>query len=77
MQEFAPTRSRIFHPAHNTGRAPLSFGNLVSGPLRWAQRALAWHRDERLLQALSDAQLRDLGITRGEIHRTVRDGLNR
>ncbi len=76
MQEFAPTRSRIFHPAHNIGRAPLSFGNLVSGPLRWARQAWSQHRDERLLQGLSDTQLRDLGITRGEIHRTVRDGLN-
>lgn len=77
MQEFASTRSRIFHPAHKTRRAPSSLGNLVAGPLRWARRALAQHRDERLLQALSDAQLRDLGITRGEIQRTVRDGLNR
>ena len=32
------------------------------------------HRDEQLLQTLSDYQLRDLGIRRGDIGRVVRHG---
>jgi uncharacterized protein YjiS (DUF1127 family) len=34
----------------------------------------ARHRDEKLLQTLSDHQLRDLGIGRGDIGRVVRRG---
>jgi uncharacterized protein YjiS (DUF1127 family) len=36
--------------------------------------AWARHRDEKLLQTLSDHQLRDLGIGRGDIERVVRHG---
>ncbi|HWA49286.1 MAG TPA: DUF1127 domain-containing protein [Dongiaceae bacterium] len=36
--------------------------------------AWARHRDENLLQTLSDHQLRDLGIGRGDISRVVRHG---
>jgi uncharacterized protein YjiS (DUF1127 family) len=38
----------------------------------------AWntHADERLLQELSDHQLRDIGIRREHIPRVVRDGLD-
>ncbi len=36
--------------------------------------AWARHRDEKLLQTLSDHQLRDLGIGRGDIDRVVRHG---
>lgn len=32
------------------------------------------HRDEQLLQTLSDHQLRDLGIRRGDIGRVARHG---
>jgi uncharacterized protein YjiS (DUF1127 family) len=41
-----------------------------------ARLASAWarHRDEKLLQTLSDHQLRDLGIGRGDIQRVVRGG---
>ncbi len=35
------------------------------------------HRDESRLQALSDHQLRDLGISRLDIGRVVRSGLHR
>ena len=44
---------------------------LVTGRLAgaWAR-----HHDEKLLQTLSDHQLRDLGIGRGDIGRVVRHG---
>jgi len=53
-----------------------------SGLLSRAARAVAgrltgiWtrHRDEQLLQTLSDHQLRDLGIRRGDVGRVVRYG---
>jgi uncharacterized protein YjiS (DUF1127 family) len=56
-----------------------------SGSLRMLNRAAravthrltgmwARHRDEQLLQTLSEHQLRDLGIGRGEIGRVVRHG---
>lgn len=35
------------------------------------------HRDENRLQALSDHQLRDLGISRLDIGQVVRNGLDR
>ena len=40
------------------------------------RRAWIVHKEERLLQELSDYQLRDLGITRGQISHVVRDGWN-
>ncbi len=42
--------------------------------LRSLRRAWATHSDERLLQELSDHQLRDIGIRRGQIARVVRSG---
>lgn len=77
MTQFAPTRSQTFRQAHSGRRAPSVLGGLMTAPLRWAQQAWLRHRDERLLQGLSDTQLRDLGITRGQIQRVVREGLNR
>ena len=77
MTHFAPTRNRTFRQTRSGRRAPSVFGNLMTAPLRWVRQALARHRDERLLQGLSDTQLRDLGITRGQIQRVVRDGLHR
>jgi uncharacterized protein YjiS (DUF1127 family) len=77
MTQFAPTRSHAFQKVHSKHRVQSAFGGALGAPLRWAQQAWTRHRDERLLQGLSDTQLRDLGITRGEIYRTVRDGLDR
>jgi uncharacterized protein YjiS (DUF1127 family) len=42
--------------------------------LRSLRRAWTTHCDERLLQELSDHQLRDIGIRRGQIARVVRSG---
>jgi uncharacterized protein YjiS (DUF1127 family) len=77
MSEVAPVRSSIFRAfqARRAEAAPLR--GLMTVPLRWVSRALARHRDERLLQAMSDAQLRDLGIARHQIPHVVRDGLAR
>jgi len=77
MTQFTHTRDQSFRQARSGRRMPSVFGGLMIAPLRWAQRAWARHRDERLLQGLSDVQLRDLGITRGQIQRVVRDGLHR
>ena len=38
------------------------------------RRAWTRHCDERQLQELSDYQLRDIGIRRGQIHGAARDG---
>lgn len=77
MNQFAPTHSRTFRHALPSRRAPSMIGGLLVAPLRWAQQAWVQHRDARLLQGLSDTQLRDLGITRGQIQRAVREGLCR
>lgn len=51
---------------------------LVPRPIRrlaeMAKAAWIRHRDEKLLQGLSDHQLRDLGIGRGEIRHVARHG---
>ena len=45
--------------------------------LRKSRETWTRHRDENRLQALSDHQLRDLGISRLDIGRVVRRGLER
>ena len=57
-------------PSGNSGmlsRAARVVTGRVTG--MWAR-----NRDEKLLQTLSDHQLRDLGIGRGDIGRVVRHG---
>ena len=44
---------------------------------RSMRRALAQHREERLLQELSDYQLRDVGIRREQIPYVLRNGWDR
>jgi uncharacterized protein YjiS (DUF1127 family) len=44
--------------------------------VRAARRAWKTHTDERLLQELSDHQLRDIGIRRAHIPHIVRHGLD-
>jgi len=44
--------------------------------LRAARHAWAVQREEKLLQDLSDHQLRDLGIRRDQISNAVRNGLD-
>ena len=77
MTQFAPTRDQTFRQARSTRGRSSIFGALMTAPLRWLGQAWIEHRDERLLQSLSDAQLRDLGIARSQIPHVVRDGLCR
>jgi uncharacterized protein YjiS (DUF1127 family) len=53
------------------GNLLLAIPSMLLRPLR---RAWSAHRDERLLQELSDYQLRDIGIRRGQIPHLVRNG---
>lgn len=52
-------------------------GGLVGALVRMSVEIWIRHRDETRLQALSDHQLRDLGISRLDIGRVVRRGLER
>ncbi len=71
------TQNYSFHRHMSAGGPSGSLGllrravGMVMGRLTgvWAR-----HRDEKLLQTLSDHQLRDLGIGRGDIGRVVRHG---
>jgi uncharacterized protein YjiS (DUF1127 family) len=63
------------HGAYESGRTG---GGLLTAIfamlLRWPSNAWRMHCDEKLLQELSDYQLRDIGIRRGQIPRIVRRG---
>ena len=59
------------------GRAGELLLALPRALLRAIRRAWTTHKEERLLQELSDYQLRDLGISRHQIPHVVRDGWNR
>lgn len=55
-------------------------GMLLAGPkavLRALRRVWTVHREERLLQELSDYQLRDVGIRREQIQYILRNGWDR
>ncbi len=53
------------------------FAGLAGALVRKSIAMWVRHRDENRLQALSDHQLRDLGISRLDIGRVVRNGLDR
>jgi uncharacterized protein YjiS (DUF1127 family) len=61
--------------------APVGVRNLTAPVMAWlsaavdaAFRFLAQRRDERALRAMTESQLRDLGITRSDVSRVVREG---
>ena len=61
--------------------APVGVRHLAAPVMAWlstavdtAFRSYAKRRDERVLLAMTDAQLRDLGITRSDVPRVVRTG---
>lgn len=63
--------------AHSTGEAAGSGGPLFAISamlLRSLRNAWRMHCDEKLLQGLSDHQLRDIGVRRGQIPHVVRNG---
>lgn len=81
MSQTISSKSNSFHihtrSAHSFGWAG---GLLVAIPaalLRAVRRAWKLHCDEKLLQELSDHQLRDLGIRRTQISHIVRNGCDR
>lgn len=55
-------------------RAAARVARLARAVLRPPLAAWQRHRDENLLQALSDHQLRDLGISRADISHVVHHG---
>lgn len=40
----------------------------------WLRQLLAARRDSQLLQSMSEAQLKDIGLSRSDIDRAIRDG---
>ncbi len=58
-------------------RAHGPFAGLAGTLVRKSREMWNRHRDEKQLQALSDHQLRDLGISRLDIARVVRRGFDR
>lgn len=66
-----PARQIFPRHADQAGRA---FAGLAGAMWRGLLMIRRRHRDETLLRALSDHQLRDLGISRGEISRVVHRG---
>ena len=74
MTQFAQMPTRIFRQTLAGRRAPSILAHAMTTPLRWARQAWIRHRDERMLQALNDHQLRDIGISRSQIPRVVRTG---
>ena len=61
--------------------APAGVRHLTAPVLAWlsaavdtAFRSYAKRRDERILLAMTDAQLHDVGITRSDVPRVVREG---
>lgn len=77
MTQYAPTRDQTLRRTPLVPRQPSVLGTLMTLPLQWLVRAWVEHRDRRLLESLSDTQLRDIGIRRSQIPHAVRDGLPR
>ncbi|MGH6892804.1 MAG: DUF1127 domain-containing protein, partial [Dongiaceae bacterium] len=77
MSQTFSSKSNSFHVHERSAPAPGWIGGLLlalsRALLRWARHAWTMHCDERLLQELSDHQLRDLGIHRGQISHIVRN----
>jgi uncharacterized protein YjiS (DUF1127 family) len=47
---------------------------LIQRVVHWARERIALYRAESELNHMSDAELSDIGLTRGEIHMAVRRG---
>lgn len=69
MTQFAQMPTRIFRQTLAGRRAPSILAHAMMAPLRWARRAWIEYYDQRVLQALSDHQLRDIGLSRAQIPR--------
>ena len=78
MSQMISSKSNGFQIRPHTARETARSGGLLSAIAAMLLRALrnAWrmHCDEKLLQELSDHQLRDIGIRRGEIPHVVKRG---
>ena len=77
LQMISSKSDRFQVRAHSTGKTSSSLGPLFAISvmlLRSLRNAWRMHCDEKLLQGLSDHQLRDIGIRRGQIPHVVRNG---
>jgi uncharacterized protein YjiS (DUF1127 family) len=64
-------------PAQETASSSTARGHLLTGMARVAASILRWHRmrrDTRQVMALSDAMLKDIGLSRSEIEHAVMTG---
>jgi uncharacterized protein YjiS (DUF1127 family) len=62
-------RSALVRP-----RAVTSLAARLLAKLVWIQHWMETCRDRRILLGMNDQQLKDIGISRGEIHGATRDG---
>jgi uncharacterized protein YjiS (DUF1127 family) len=71
------SKSNSFRGPGRTGASLGWAGEILLAVPRALQRAWAVQREERLLQELSDYQLRDVGIRRDQIPYVLRNGWDR
>lgn len=72
MTQFAQMPTQVFRQTRVGRRAPSILAHAVTMPLRWARQAWIQYHDQRVLQALSDHQLRDIGLSRSQIPQAMR-----
>ena len=77
MSQLISSKSNSFRLQLRTGSSRSWAGEILLALPRAFRRAWAVQREERLLQELSDYQLRDVGIRRDQISYMLRNGWDR
>jgi len=77
MSQSISSKSNSFRLPAQTESALARVGGLMLALPRALRRTWVRHREERLLQDLSDHQLRDVGLRREQISFVLRDGWDR
>ena len=77
MSHSISSKSNSFRTPASAGSSLGWVGDIVLAIPRALQRAWTVQREEKLLQELSDYQLRDLGIRREQISHILRNGWDR
>jgi uncharacterized protein YjiS (DUF1127 family) len=77
MSQSISSKSNSFRLQVRTGSSLGWAGDVLLAIPRALRRAWTVQREERLLQELSDYQLRDVGIRRDQISYVLKNGLDR
>lgn len=79
MTEILPLQTYSARPSRTrpTKITVTALGATSRSLLRRLTQAWIQHRDEKLLQSLTDHQLRDIGLSRAQIPQVARDGWDR